>query len=410
MPPRASWPEVAPKLKFKEAKMKKLNVGLIGAGFMGKAHSLAYMAMPMFFWPAPALPVRKTIVDVSDSIAAEAAQRFGFEKSTSDWRSVVEDPEIDIIDIATPNHLHAEIAIAAAAAGKHIISEKPLARNGEEAKTMYDAVKNAGIVHMVAFNYRRTPAVALAKKYIDEGAIGDILNFRGTYLQDWSADPDGPLSWRFQKSIAGSGSLGDIGTHVVDMARFLCGEITQVNTQLKTWVKTRPLQAGGVDKLGASTKDSTAPRGEVDVDDEVLSLLEFQNGAIGSLEATRNAHGRNNFLTFEIHGSLGSIYFNYERRDELQVAFASDQADRKGFRTVYTGPAHPYGEGLWPIPALGIGYGETKIIETYDFVKAIMEGGEVSPNFKDGYQINLIADAMAASAQSRSWTSVQLVK
>jgi predicted dehydrogenase len=401
---------VAPKLKFKEAKMKKLNVGLIGAGFMGKAHSLAYMAMPMFFWPAPAIPVRKTIVDVSDSIAAEAAQRFGFEKSTSDWRSVVEDPEIDIIDIATPNHLHAEIAIAAAAAGKHIISEKPLARNGEEAKTMYDAVKNAGIVHMVAFNYRRTPAVALAKKYIDEGAIGDILNFRGTYLQDWSADPDGPLSWRFQKSIAGSGSLGDIGTHVVDMARFLCGEITQVNTQLKTWVKTRPLQAGGVDKLGASTKDSTAPRGEVDVDDEVLSLLEFQNGAIGSLEATRNAHGRNNFLTFEIHGTIGSIYFNYERRDELQVAFASDQADRKGFRTVYTGPAHPYGEGLWPIPALGIGYGETKIIETYDFVKAIMEGGEVSPNFKDGYQINLIADAMAASAQSRTWTSVQLVK
>ena len=390
--------------------MKKLNVGLIGAGFMGKAHSLAYVAMPMFFWPAPAVPVRKSIVDVNDSFAADAAQRFGFEKSSSDWRSVVEDPEIDIIDIATPNHLHAEIAIAAAAAGKHIISEKPLARSGEEAKTMYDAVKNAGIVHMVAFNYRRTPAVALAKKYIEEGAIGDILNFRGTYLQDWSANPDGPLSWRFQKSIAGSGSLGDIGTHVVDMARYLCGEITQVNTQLKTWVKTRPLQAGGVDKLGASTKDSTAPRGEVDVDDEVLSLLEFQNGAIGSLEATRNAHGRNNFLTFEIHGTLGSVYFNYERRDELQVAFAADQSDRKGFRTVYTGPAHPYGEGLWPIPALGIGYGETKIIETYDFIKAIMEGGEVSPNFKDGYQINLIADAMAASSQSRAWTPVQLVK
>ena len=390
--------------------MKKLNVGLIGAGFMGKAHSLAYMAMPMFFWPAPAIPVRKSIVDVTDEIAAEAALRFGFEKSSSDWRSVVEDPEIDIIDIATPNHLHAEIAIAAAAAGKHIISEKPLARTGEEAKTMYDAVKSAGIVHMVAFNYRRTPAVALAKKYINEGAIGEILNFRGTYLQDWSADPDGPLSWRFQKKIAGSGSLGDIGTHVEDMARYLCGEITQVNTHLKTWVATRPLQAGGVDKLGASTKDSKAPRGEVDVDDEVISLLEFQNGAIGSLEATRNAHGRNNFLTFEIHGTLGSIVFNYERRDELQVAFAADQSDRKGFRTVYTGPAHPYGEGLWPIPALGIGYGETKIIETYDFVKAIVEGGEVSPNFKDGYQINLVADAMAASAQSRAWTPVQLVK
>jgi len=389
--------------------MKKLNVALIGAGFMGKAHSLAYVAMPMFFHPAPAYPVRKTIVDVNDAVAAEAAIRFGFEKSTGDWRSVIDDPEIDIIDIATPNHLHAEIAIAAAAAGKHIISEKPLARNGAEAKTMYDAVKKAGIVHMVAFNYRRTPAVALAKKYIEEGAIGEIMNFRGTYLQDWSADPDGPLSWRFQKEIAGSGSLGDIGTHVVDMARYLCGEITQVNTQLKTWITTRPVQSGTVDKLGTGAKNADAPRAAVDVDDEVLSLLEFENGAIGSLEATRNAHGRNNFLTFEIHGSLGSIYFNYERRDELQVAFAKDQGDRKGFRTVYTGPAHPYGEGLWPIPALGIGYGETKIIEAYDFIKAIVEGGEVSPNFKDGYQINLIADAMADSAAKREWVSVPRV-
>ena len=391
---------------MEEVNMKTLNVALIGAGFMGKAHSLAYAAMPMFFWPAPGMPVRHTIVEINDAVASEAASRFGFENSSSDWRSVVADPNIDIVDIATPNHLHAEIAIAAAQAGKHIISEKPLARSGAEAKTMWDAVKDAGIVHMVAFNYRRTPAVALAKKYIDEGAIGDILNFRGTYLQDWSADPDGPLSWRFQKAIAGSGSLGDIGTHVIDLARYLCGEITQVNTQLKTWVTSRPVQSGGVDKLGTGAKDATAPRAAVDVDDEVLSLLEFESGAIGSLEATRNAHGRNNFLTFEIHGSKGSIYFNYERRDELQVAFADDPSDRKGFRTVYTGPAHPYGEGLWPIPALGIGYGETKIIEVYDFVKAIVEGGSVSPNFKDGYQINLIADAMAESAVKRAWTSV----
>ena len=386
--------------------MKNLNVGLIGAGFMGKAHSLAYVGMPMFFWPAPGMPVRHTIVDVSEAAASDAAKRFGFEHSSADWRSVIEDPNIDIVDIATPNHLHAEIAIAAAQAGKHIICEKPLARSGAEAKTLWDAVKNANIVHMVAFNYRRTPAVALAKKYIEEGAIGEILNFRGTYLQDWSADPDGPLSWRFQKAIAGSGSLGDIGTHVVDMARYLCGEITQVNTVMKTWVATRPIQSGTVDKLGTGAKDASAARAAVDVDDEVLSLLEFENGALGSLEATRNAHGRNNFLTFEIHGSNGSIYFNYERRDELQVAFSNDPSDRKGFRTVYTGPAHPYGEALWPIPALGIGYAETKIIEIYDFVKAIVEGGTVSPNFKDGYQINLIADAMAESAAKRSWISV----
>ena len=392
------------------ATKKTLNIGLIGGGFMGRTHSNGYRRVPNFFPELEYTPVLKAVCFRNETKAKAFAEQWGYESFETDWRKIIARADIDAVDICTPNDTHAEIAIAAAAAGKHIISEKPLARSGEEAKTMYDAVKNAGIVHMVAFNYRRTPAVALAKKYIEEGAIGEILNFRGTYLQDLSADPDGPLSWRFQKSIAGSGSLGDIGTHVVDMARYLCGEITQVNTELKTWVKTRPLQAGGVDKLGASTKDSTAPRGEVDVDDEVLSLLEFQNGAIGSLEATRNAHGRNNFLTFEVHGTLGSVYFNYERRDELQVAFAADQSDRKGFRTVYTGPAHPYGEGLWPIPALGIGYGETKIIETYDFIKAIMEGGEVSPNFKDGYQINLIADAMAASSQSRSWTQVQLVK
>lgn len=386
--------------------MKNLNVGLIGAGFMGKAHSLAYVAMPMFFWPAPAMPVRKSIVDINEEIAAEAAKRFGFENSSGDWHTIIDDPSIDIVDIATPNHLHAEIVIAAAKAGKHIICEKPLARNGAEAKTMYDAVKNAGIVHMVAFNYRRTPAVALAKKYITDGDIGEILNFRGTYLQDWSADPDSPLSWRFQKKIAGSGSLGDIGTHVVDIARYLVGEIAQVNTQLKTWVKTRPIQSGNVDKLGAAGTLSGTPRADVDVDDEVLSLLEFENGAVGSLEATRNAHGRNNYLTFEIHGTLGSIYFNYERRDELQVAFASDQGDRKGFRTVYTGPAHPYGDALWPIPALGIGYGETKIIESFDFISAIVNGTSVSPNFKDGYQTNLIADAMSESAEKKAWVAV----
>lgn len=390
--------------------MKNLNVGLIGAGFMGKAHSMAYVAMPMFFWPAPGIAVRHTIADVNAEIAAEAAKRFGFAHSSADWRSVVNDPEIDIIDISTPNHMHAEIAIAAAAAGKHIISEKPLARTGAEAKTMWDAVKNTNLVHMVAFNYRRTPAVALAKKYIDEGAIGEILNFRGTYLQDWSADPDSPLSWRFQKSIAGSGTLGDIGAHVIDLARYLVGDIAAVNSMLKTWVKDRPIQQGGVDKLGTGAKDAAAPRGAVDVDDELLSLLEFRNGAIGSLEATRNAHGRNNFITFEIHGTMGSIFFDYEKRDQLQVAFASDPSDRKGFRTVFSGPATPYGEGLWPIPALGIGYGETKIIENYDFVKAIVEGGEVSPNFKDGYAINLICDAIAESAEKRAWVSVPVAE
>lgn len=386
--------------------MRKLNVAMIGGGFMGKAHAMAYSAMPMFFWPAPAIPVRKVVVDVNQEMAETARDRFGFEEASADWRAVVARPDIDIIDICTPNNSHAEIAIAAAKAGKHIICEKPLARTGEESKTMLDAVQASGSIHMVAFNYRRTPAVALAKKLIEEGRIGDILNFRGTYLQDWSADPDSPLSWRFQKSVAGSGTVGDIGTHVVDFARYLVGEIASVNALVKNHIPTRPKQAEGIDKLGVGGGDKNAERGPVDVDDEMLTMLKFANGAIGSIEATRNAYGRNNFLTFEIHGTKGSLAFNYERRDELQVMFADDVGDARGFRTVYTGPAHPYGSGLWPIPALGIGYGETKIVECYDLCTAIVTGQQPSPNFEDGYRIALIADAILASGESGQWVDI----
>jgi predicted dehydrogenase len=383
-----------------------LNVGLIGAGFMGKAHSLAYAAMPMFFWPAPAIPHRKVIAEVGDEVAAEAARRYGFESSTGDWRRVIDDPTIDVVDIATPNDSHSEIAVAAAEAGKHILCEKPLARTADEARQMFEAVQRAGIVHMVAFNYRRTPAVALAKRYLEEGSLGQVLSFRGTYLQDWSADPNSPLSWRFQRSVAGSGALGDIGTHVLDIARYLVGEISGVSSILTTHIGERPLQQGGVDKLGAAEKLVDAPRAAVDVDDELHTLLRFENGAIGSLEATRNAYGRNNFLTFEIHGELGSLYFDYERRDELQVCFAADAADRRGFRTVFTGPEHPYGDALWPIPALGIGYGETKIVECHDFFRAVVDGAPASPDFGDGYQIARICEAIEESAASGEWTSV----
>jgi predicted dehydrogenase len=387
--------------------MHRLNVGMIGGGFMGKAHALAYAAMPMFFWPAPAIPIRHTIADVSDELADDAANRLGFAKGVSDWRRVIDDPEIHIVDIVTPNNRHAEIAIAAAQAGKHVICEKPLGRTAAEALMMLEAVEAAGVTHMVAFNYRHTPAVVLARKIIEEGRIGTIRNFRGTYLQDWSADPDGPLSWRFQKKIAGSGALGDIATHVIDMARYLVGEIAAVSAVARTYITERPIQNSGTDKLGAGPKLSGVPKAAVDVDDEIMTLIRFQDGAVGSLEATRNAFGRNNYLTFEIHGSAGSIFFNYERRDELQVMFADDPADRRGFRTIYTGPAHPHGDGLWPIPALGIGYGETKIIECHLFMTAIAEGRQPSPNFRDGYLNEVVADAILASSETGIWTDIR---
>ena len=386
--------------------MKKLNVAIIGGGVMAKAHSMAYACMPMFFWPAPAIPVRKTIVDINDELAEDAKNKLGFENFSSDWEEVINDKDIDVVDICTPNNTHPEMAIAAAKAGKHIICEKPLARNASEAKDMYEAVKKSNIIHMVAFNYRRTPAVALAKKIISENKIGKVLNFRGTYLQDWPADPNGPLSWRFQKEIAGSGTLGDIGTHVVDFARYLVGEIKSVNAIAKTYIKDRPIQQSANDTMDIRVGNNNAKKGIVDVDDEIITMLKFSNGAVGTIEASRNAYGRNNFLTFEIHGSQGSIIFNYERRDELKVMFADSSSETQGFQTIYTGPAHPYGGGLWPIPALGIGYGETKIIECYDFFNAIKENKQPSPNFEDGYIISKIADSILESNQKEKWINI----
>ena len=387
----------------------KKNVALIGAGFMAKAHSIAYAGMPMFFWPAPYVPVKKTIVDINEAAAKEAKEKFAFESWTTDWHNVINDEDIDVIDICTPNNMHSEIAIAAANAGKNIICEKPISLTVEEAKQMYEASKKNNITTMVAFNYRKTPAVQLAKKYIDEGSIGDILDFHGTYLQDWSADPESPLSWRFQKSICGSGALGDIGTHVVDILRYLVGDFKKVNARTATYIKERPIQTGFADSLGNNKADKSSPLGEVDVDDQCAFMVECSNNAFGIIEATRNAWGRNNYITFEIHGTKGTLAFDYEHRDELQVCFSSDPPDRRGFRSVYTGPNHPYGKGMWPIPALGIGYTETKIIECYDFFSGLRNGTEVSPNFKDGYAIELISDAVLKSARTHEWVDVQKI-
>lgn len=383
----------------------RVNVGLIGAGFMGKAHSMAYATMPMFFWPAPAIPHRRLVAELDASAARRAAAQFGFQDSTSDWREVVSSDEIDVVDIATPNDSHLEIALAAAQAGKHIICEKPLARTLDEAREMYEAVSEAGVVNMVAFNYRRTPAVVLAHDLIAQGALGEVRNFRGTYLQDWSNDPDLPLSWRFQRNVAGSGALGDIATHVLDIARYLMGDVAAVTAVTRTYIHDRPISEGP-DQLAGAQKLTGGARGHVDVDDEVLAMLRFESGAVGSLEATRHAHGRKNFLTFEVHGDRGSVRFDYERRDSLEVYLADDPGDRQGFRTVFTGPAHPYGTGLWPIPALGIGYGETKIIECYEFMRAVAQSAECSPNFLDGYQIARICEAIVESAQSTEWVEL----
>lgn len=390
--------------------MKKLNVGLVGAGFMGKAHVVGYSNMPKLFWPAPAVPVMKTICDIVPEIAEEAKERFGFEKCCTDWNDIIHDPEIDVVSICTPNNAHAPIAIAALKAGKHVICEKPIASTLEDAKAMAEAAEEAakkGVISMNAYQYRRVPAIDMAKKLIDEGSIGKILNIRCTYLQSWSADPSSPLSWRFQKEIAGAGTLGDIASHVIDIAQYLAGDIEEVTGMMKTYIKERPVQEGGVDLLGTVKLGDDAEKRPVDVDDEDSFLVRFKNGAVGSIEATRNAWGRNNYITVELHGTLGSICFNYERLNELQVCFANDPDDRRGFKTIYTGPAHFHGEVTWNIPGMNIGYGELKAIEMYEFMKAIATGEQPSTRFSVGYRVERVCEAMRKSAESGNWVKVE---
>ncbi|UYN84999.1 MAG: Gfo/Idh/MocA family oxidoreductase [Microcella sp.] len=368
---------------------------MVGGGFMGKAHAIAYAAMPMYFWPAPAIPVRATLVEATNERAADAAQQLGFAHWSSDWRSVIDDPQIDVVDIVTPNDLHEEMVIAAAQAGKHIICEKPLSLNASSARRMLEAAEAAGITHATAFNFRRIPAVVFARQLIDEGAIGDVLDFRGTYLQDWSADPTFPATWRFDKSRAGSGAIGDIGSHVIDFARYLVGEVRQVHAVSSTYIPERP--------------DPESPAGallRVDVDDWASIQLEFETGQRGSIEVSRLAHGRNNLLGFEVHGTRGTLVFDYEHRDQLKVALADDGARMSGFRTINTGPAHPYGHALWPGPALGNGYAESKIIECFEFFTALTEGRPADPSFVDGYRTAAIVDAIIASTEARAWVEV----
>ena len=314
-----------------------------------------------------------------------------------------------MVSVCTPNNAHAQIAIAALNAGKHVLCEKPIASTLEDAKAMAEAAEKAyarGVIAMNAYQYRQVPAIDLAKKFIDEGSLGKLFNVRCTYLQSWSADPASPLSWRFQKDIAGAGTLGDIASHVIDIAQYLAGDIDEVTGMMKTYITERPVQEGGVDLLGTVKLGADAKRAPVDTDDEDSFLMRFKNGVVGSIEATRNAWGRNNFITVEVHGSKGSIYFNYERLNELQVCFADDPDDRRGFKTIYTGPANFHGEVTWNIPGMNIGYGELKSIETYEFIKAVVEGKRPSTSFAEGYRVERVCDAVKRSAETGRWEKV----
>lgn len=363
---------------------------MVGAEFMGRAHANAWRQAPRFF-DLPREPVLQVLCARDAAKLARAAPKLGFAEHATDWRAAIARPDVDVVDVCTPGDSHAEIAIAAARAGKAVLCEKPLANSVAEAQAMADAVRAAGVPNLVCHNYRRVPAVALARRILEEGRLGAIHHFRGAYLQDWIVDTAFPRVWRLERARAGSGALGDVGSHQVDLARYLLGEIAEVSGLLHTFIAERPLPGGG-------------GRGRVDVDDAALALLRFASGAIGSLEGTRFATGRKNANRFEINGARGSLAFDLERLNEL--ALYEEQGAGSGFRTVLaTDPSHPYAGAWWP-PGHALGYEHSFVHTIADFVRAIERGEPASPSFADGLATQRVLAAIERSAASRRWEAV----
>ncbi len=385
---------------------KEVGIGLIGYAFMGKTHSNAYRQVTKFFDP-DVTPVLRAICGRNQANVQRAANEFGWESYETDYRKLIERPDIDIIDVSSPGNEHLPMAVAAAQAGKTVFCEKPLGNNLGEAKQMLDAAQSSKVVNMVCFNYRRVPAIALAKKMIENGDLGRIYHFRARYLQDWIADPNFPLVWRLQKEIAGSGTLGDIGAHILDLGQYLLGaNLTQVSGMTETFVKQRPLQAPPTGSEGLSAQASTE-MGEVTVDDATAFIGTFANGAMGVFEASRFAVGRKNANTFEINGERGSVAFNFERMNELEYFNNEDPEDRRGFRTILaTESSQPYAGAYWP-PGHIIGYEHSFINTVYDLLQGHAAGNSPHPDFRAGAQVNAALDAVEQSAASRSWVDIE---
>ena len=368
----------------------KLNIAMVGYQFMGKAHSNAWRQVSRFF-DAPYEPVMKVICGRDEAGVKDAAARYGWAEHTTNWEDAVSRPDVDVVDICTPGDTHMPIAVAAAEARKVIFCEKPLANTLDEAERMLDAAQRNSCIHMLCHNYRRAPAVAIAKRLIEEGQIGEIYHYRGTYLQDWIVDPRFPRVWRLEKARAGSGALGDLVSHTADLSRFLVGEITEVAGLLKTFINERPLPGSEV-------------KAPVDVDDATISLLKFANGAIGCIEASRMAPGHKNHLRFEINGSGGSVAFDLERMNELELYL--EEGPNSGFKTILANdPKHPYIDAWWP-PGHIIGYEHTFTHTVLDLMKGIAEQKSPSPNFEDGVRNQRVLSAVERASKSGKWENV----
>lgn len=385
-----------------EAGKPPLRVGMVGYAFMGAAHSQGWRTAGRVF-DLPLNPVQAVICGRDAAAARAAADRHGWACVETDWRALVERDDVDLVDICTPGDSHAEIALAALAAGKHVLCEKPLANTVEEATSMTRAAEEAferGQVAMVGFNYRRVPATALARSMVAEGRLGALRHVRVTYLQDWLVDPEFPLTWRLRKELAGSGALGDLGAHIIDLAQYLAGErLTGVSALTETFVRERPLPGGATSGLSAVSANGS---GQVTVDDAALFTGRLPSGALASFEATRYATGRKNSLRIELNGELGSIAFDLERLNELSYHDGREPGAHAGFRRILvTEPDHPYLDAWWP-PGHGLGYEHTFVHQARDLVHAVAEGRRPEPSFADGLQVQRVLAAVEESAEKNA--------
>jgi predicted dehydrogenase len=379
---------------------KPLNIGMIGYGFMGRTHSNAYRKVTNFF-DVPYNPVLQVICGLDDKEAKAFADRWGFQSHTTDWRKVIDDKKIDIVDICVPNNYHAEIAIAAAQAGKMIICEKPLARTGAEAEPMVQAVEKAGVANLVSFNYRRVPAVTLAKQLIDEGRLGRIFHYRANFLQDWTIStkvPQGGMAtWRLDVKAAGSGVTGDLLAHCIDTAMWQNGPITSVCAMTETFVKERlHAETGKVEPVG--------------IDDACTFFCRFENGSLGNFESTRYARGHKALYTFEINGEHASIGWDLHDLHRLSYFDHRDDSIVRGWRSVHvTDGDMPY-MGHWWVPGLQIGYEHTFVHQVADFLDGLAKGKPASPTFREALATQYVCDAILASARNGKWEQVKAPK
>ena len=377
---------------------RTLGIGVLGYGAMGRAHSGAFRRLPQFFSPLPLEPQLVAVAARSDGKVADFARRFGYSTWYRGWEELIADERVGLFDDTAPNYLHAEPCIAAARAGKHVLCEKPLGRNATEARRMLEAVRAAGVKHMCGFNYRFVPAIRLARQIIDEGRLGRIYHFRARYQNPAFVDPTLPLTWRMDREVAGSGALGDLGSHIVDLARFLAGEPTAVTGSVTTFITERPL-AG-----------DTSQSAQVTTDDAFQAMLVFDNGATGVLEGSKMCPGSQNRMEFEINGSEGSLQFNLEKLNELQFYLREDEKlGLAGYRTIHVNSAnHPFATRWWPRHPLG--WDQTFVHEMAHLIEAIAGNEEVAPygaTFEDGYRAAVICDAIKASAGSGSRVAIE---